>query len=73
MQHLGLDFGTTTSILAYHDGQQLRAFSLGGAAASPYIPSVLSLEKEDQEQIEIGQAARLNQGDNDYWVYIPKR
>lgn len=69
MLHLGLDFGTTTSILSYHDGEKLRAFRLGGASASPYIPSVLSLEKADLSEQEIGHAARLNQGDADYWVY----
>lgn len=68
MRHLGLDFGTTTSILSVHDGTKLNTFKLGGAAATPYIPSVLSLDTTD-DTVEIGHAARLNQGDDDYQVF----
>ena len=69
MHHLGLDFGTTTSILSYHDGQHLESFKLGGATATPYIPSVLSIDKTDNNSLQIGKAALLNQGDKDYEVY----
>ncbi len=68
MHHIGLDFGTTTSILSYHDGQHIESFKLGGVTATPYIPSVLSIDKSDNS-LEIGKAALLNQGDNDYEVY----
>ncbi|TGO03430.1 hypothetical protein PN36_06810 [Candidatus Thiomargarita nelsonii] len=68
MHHLGLDFGTTTSILSYHDGQRIESFQLGGAGATPYIPSALSIDKTDNS-LEIGQTALLNQGDKDYEVY----
>jgi molecular chaperone DnaK len=68
MLHLGLDFGTTTSILSYHNGPHLESFKLGGATETPYIPSVLSIEKSDNSP-EIGKAARLNQGNSDYQVY----
>ncbi|ALG68780.1 Hsp70 family protein [Beggiatoa leptomitoformis] len=68
MSAIGLDFGTTTSILSYQVDGKIQPFALGGASASPYIPSVLSIEKLDNT-IDIGQAARLNQGDDDYWVY----
>ncbi len=68
MYHLGLDFGTTTRILSYYDGQDIESFKLSGATATPYIPSVLSIDKSDNS-LEIGKAALLNQGDNDYEVY----
>jgi len=68
MHHIGLDFGTTTSILSYHDGQHIESFKLGGAAATHYIPSALSIEKTDNS-LEIGKAALLNKGDEDYEVY----
>ncbi|EIJ43623.1 molecular chaperone [Beggiatoa alba B18LD] len=68
MATLGLDFGTTTSILAYQVDEKLQTFALGGASATPYISSVLSIDKVDNS-LDIGQAARLNQSDDDYWVY----
>ena len=69
MHHLGLDFGTTTSILSYENNQQqIESFTLGGAAATPYIPSVLSIDTTDNS-LQIGKAALLNQGDEDYEVF----
>lgn len=40
---VGLDFGTTTSILSYLDGSELSAFHYGGkSGGTPYIPSVVA-------------------------------
>lgn len=66
--NMGLDFGTTTSILSYYDAQMLKTVQLGGASASPYIPSMVAIDKTE-ENISIGQAARLLQNDEDYHCY----
>lgn len=40
---VGLDFGTTTSILSYLDGPELSPFHYGGrTGGTPYIPSVVA-------------------------------
>ncbi len=66
--NMGLDFGTTTSILSYHDAKILKTVQLGGASASPYIPSMVAIDKTE-ENISIGQAARLLQNDQSYQCY----
>ncbi len=68
MPNIGFDFGTTTSVLSYHDGHRIECFKHGGVSGTHYIPSVLSVEKEDST-IELGNAARMNMGDKDYEVY----
>jgi molecular chaperone DnaK len=68
MQKLGIDFGTTNSILSYYDGKRVETFKHGGAHSTPYIPSVLSVEN-DSGHMTIGAAARLHLGDSDYRVY----
>lgn len=43
MAFVGLDFGTTTSILSYLDGEEPKPFHYGGQAnGTPYIPSVVA-------------------------------
>ncbi len=69
MPNIGFDFGTTNSILSYHDGQRIECFKHGGVNGTHYIPSVLSIEKEDDQAVEVGHAARMNLGDADYAVY----
>lgn len=56
MAFVGLDFGTTTSILSYLDGDEPRAFHYGGQTddGTPYIPSVVAYLPED---VLIGQHA----------------
>lgn len=68
MYKLGLDFGTTNSILTYQDAQTLESFKLGGANATNYIPSCVSINKKDQS-IQIGRTAIANRGDDDYHFF----
>ncbi|MCP4349530.1 MAG: Hsp70 family protein [Desulfobacterales bacterium] len=68
MFNLGLDFGTTTSILTYQTDQNLESFKFGGAKGTEYIPSCVSIDKNDQT-IEIGPSAYENQGDNYFEVF----
>ena len=53
---VGLDFGTTTSILSYLDGSTPREFHYGGysGTGTPYVPSVVAYLDDD---ILIGQFA----------------
>ena len=71
MKKIGLDFGTTNSILSYFDPHQnnLKSFTLGGAGGSETIPSILSESKQDSDQSAIGNEAKLNLGDEDFNVY----
>lgn len=68
MNKIGIDFGTTNSILSYYDGQQVKTFKHGGVHSTDYIPSVLSVEN-DTGHMAIGSAARLHLNDSDYRVY----
>lgn len=54
--NVGLDFGTTTSILSYLDGSTLRTFHYGGYSegGTPYVPSVVAYL---EDEILIGQYA----------------
>lgn len=43
MVFVGLDFGTTTSILSYLEGKDPKSFHYGGhASGTPYVPSVVA-------------------------------
>ena len=68
-QKIGLDFGTTNSIICYPDDGELVPYRLGGAGGEFYVPSLLTIHREDNTT-EIGQAARANLGDNDYRLYM---
>jgi molecular chaperone DnaK len=69
MKNIGLDFGTTNSAISYVDPKQktLDCYRMRNADSN-YIPSFVGFEKEDST-IEIGSSARLNQGDDDYYVF----
>ncbi|MBU0655275.1 MAG: Hsp70 family protein [Gammaproteobacteria bacterium] len=69
MKKIGLDFGTTNSIICYPDGGDLKPWQLGGAGGDFYVPSLLSVQREDGT-MEIGRAARANLGDDDYRAYL---
>lgn len=53
--NIGLDFGTTNSIISYLDNGKLEAFQYGGPDGQKYIPSFIAYE---DGMIEIGTAAR---------------
>ncbi len=51
---IGLDFGTTNSIISYWEKDQLEAFQYGGENGTKYIPSFITYE---DGFIEIGSGA----------------
>lgn len=59
MNIIGLDFGTTNSILSFYNEQtkNIEAWKMGGVDGNNYIPSFLSIE---EGEILIGEAARNN-------------
>jgi molecular chaperone DnaK len=61
MKKIGLDFGTTNSILSYYQAGQIESYKLGGADGTNYIPSYISF---DDDFIEIGTTARDNASDD---------
>ncbi len=70
MKKLGLDFGTTNCTLSFLDSSRnvLECYRMGSAGGSPYIPSFVRFDNED-DSAEIGRAARKSQGDEDYQVF----
>jgi len=70
MNKIGLDFGTTNSTLSYFDPDRnvLDCYHMRGLSSTPYIPSFVRYEIDDQS-VEIGWAARQSQDDSDYEVY----
>ena len=69
MENIGLDFGTTNSIISYCNGDQIRSFQIGGVGeTSSYVPSCVSISQEDNES-DIGQLACLNLGNQEYQVF----
>ncbi|MCP4749657.1 MAG: Hsp70 family protein [Proteobacteria bacterium] len=71
MNRLGLDFGTTNSILSYYDPRlkAVNAFALGGAGTSEFTPSLLSLEKKNRDNVAIGRSAEKNRGDPNFKIF----
>lgn len=72
MKKIGLDFGTTNSILSYYNPETktIECYNLGGVQGNMYIPSFVSVEKGNNgDAIEIGNAARCNLGDSDFRVF----
>jgi molecular chaperone DnaK len=53
--HIGLDFGTTNSIVSYWQDGKLEAFQYGGENGEKYVPSFIAY---DDGFVEIGKAAR---------------
>lgn len=69
MHKLGLDFGTTNSILSYCEtDHKVVSYRMGGAQASEYIPSCVAIDRDDGS-LCVGRAARAKQGDKDYDVF----
>jgi molecular chaperone DnaK len=67
---IGIDFGTTNSILSYMDGDNLETYKHGGgSAATNYIRSCVAIAKDDSNDISIGELALSKQTDSDYDVY----
>lgn len=65
MYHLGLDFGTTNSTLAYmHLTGRLSAFRHGGAQGKEYVPTVVA--EGPRNEVLIGEAA-LKMLDKEGW------
>lgn len=58
---IGLDFGTTNSILSYMDGKDIVSYKFGGSEGTNYIPSFLTV---DDGHIDIGIQAKENAADN---------
>lgn len=70
MKKIGLDFGTTNSIICYESQGEIKPWQHGGAGGEFYVPSMLSMHKEETSLIEIGRSARANLGDSDYSIYL---
>ena len=70
MQIVGLDFGTTNSILSYYDETKkvVESFKLGGVDGSNYIPSYLAISKDDVEEKYIGHNAK-SEDREDYHIF----
>ena len=69
MKNIGLDFGTTNSAISFFDHKHniLDCYRTRNAGSS-FIPSLVGFEK-DEASIEIGQAARSCQSDNEFDVF----
>ena len=60
--YIGLDFGTTNSIISYLDKGELTTYKYGSPGSQQeYIPSFVAYEEDD---IEIGQAAKITKSNN---------
>ena len=70
MNIVGLDFGTTNSILSYYDETKgvVESFKLGGVDGSNYIPSYLAISKDDIDEKYIGKEAKSEDKD-DYYIF----
>lgn len=68
MAAIGLDFGTTNSVLAYWAGKDVQTFRFGGAQATDYVPSAISYDRTSGERT-IGRAARQLRTDAGHEVY----
>lgn len=53
--NIGLDFGTTNSIISYLNEEKLEIFQYGGPDGQKYIPSFITYEND---YVEIGRGAR---------------
>ncbi len=69
MKNLGLDFGTTNSILSYYHREKdlIDCFRMGGAGGQSYIPTVIAYNQEGE--FAIGAVARSCMLDEDFYVY----
>lgn len=69
MKIVGLDFGTTNSIVSYYnnDTQNIEAWKIGGSDGSNYIPSCIAF---DDSEVYIGDEAKysLRQGNSEAYT-----
>ena len=70
MKFVGLDFGTTNSILSYYDDKNdsVKSHRFGGVDGDNYIPSFLAISKDDNSDVSIGIQAKISDME-DYFVY----
>ncbi len=68
MKNIGLDFGTTNSIIAYYDENTDSIMNFELASMEKYIPSYFAVSKEDGD-ISIGDDAKGKTGNTEYDVY----
>jgi len=68
MKVIGLDFGTTNSIVSFYNEEtkNIEAWKMGGADGNNYIPSCLSIE---DDEIYIGEEAKNNLTKDDSQTY----
>ena len=68
MRVIGLDFGTTNSIVSFYNEEtkNIEAWKMGGADGNNYIPSCLSIE---DDEIYIGEEAKNNLTRDDSQTY----
>ena len=57
-RNIGLDFGTTNSTISYLENEGIEAFQYGGPGGQRYIPSFVAYLDEDEDELEVGTAAR---------------
>lgn len=59
-RNIGLDFGTTNSTISYLESESIEAFQYGGPGGQRYIPSFITYLDEEEEELEVGSAARAS-------------
>ncbi|ESA32485.1 molecular chaperone [Leptolyngbya sp. Heron Island J] len=59
-RNIGLDFGTTNSTISYLKNESIEAFQYGGPGGQRYIPSFIAYLGEEEEELEVGSAARAS-------------
>lgn len=68
MKTIGLDFGTTNSILSYFNekNHHVETYKVGGVDGDNYIPSVIAM---DEEEILFGKEAKSYIGDDSFTLF----
>ena len=69
MKKIGIDFGTTNSVISYCENEKVFTFEYGGAGGSRYIPSFVSYELGDPDEISVGKTAREQQTQRNFEVF----
>jgi len=68
MKNIGLDFGTTNSIISYYDEKKNTIEKFEQSSMESYIPSYYAISKEEGD-ISIGSDAKSKIGNGDYYIY----
>lgn len=68
MKNIGLDFGTTNSIIAYYNSTNATVENFEHSSMEKYIPSYLAISKDDEDS-SIGGDAKSKMGNDTYDVY----